>query len=97
VSARLLFTCWPFEGHVFPQMSIALAARAAGHEVAFYTGRRLRETVEAEGFPVFPFDRIEGVWEHVHERERRSAIGSWARFRIRSRTWAPYWTAGIPT
>jgi MGT family glycosyltransferase len=70
MSAQLLFTCWPFEGHVFPQMSIALAARAAGHEVAFCTGRRVRPTVEAEGVPVFAFERIEGVWERVHERER---------------------------
>jgi len=70
VSARVLFCCWPFEGHVFPQMSIALALRERGNEVAFYTGGRLRETVEATGFPVFPFRQIEPAWLAVQERER---------------------------
>jgi MGT family glycosyltransferase len=70
VSARLLLTCWPFEGHVFPAMSIALAARERGAEVAFYTGRRLQPTVEAEGIQCFPFERVQGAWERIHERER---------------------------
>ena len=30
MSARFLFACWPFEGHVFPQMSIARALRDRG-------------------------------------------------------------------
>jgi UDP:flavonoid glycosyltransferase YjiC (YdhE family) len=70
VSPRLLFTCWPFEGHVFPAMSLALAARERGAEVAFYTGRRLQPIVEAQDIECFTFDRVQAVWEHVHERER---------------------------
>jgi UDP:flavonoid glycosyltransferase YjiC (YdhE family) len=69
VSARLLFTCWPFEGHVFPALSIALAARERGAEVAFYTGRRLAPVVESQGIECFPFDRMPPVWERIHERE----------------------------
>ena len=70
MSARVLFTCWPFEGHVFPQLSIALAARERGNEVAFYTGQRMRDTVRAQGIKVFPFDRVEGAWEPVQAHER---------------------------
>lgn len=70
MSGRLLFTCWPFEGHVFPLLSIALAARERGAEVAFYTGRRLQGTVEAQGVECFPLDRVQAVWERVHEHER---------------------------
>ena len=33
--SRFLFTCWPFVGHVFPQMAIATALRRHGHEVLF--------------------------------------------------------------
>ena len=71
MSRRVLFTCWPFEGHVFPLLSIALAARERGDQVAFCTGRRLRPTVESQGIECFPFDRVEGAWERVHERERQ--------------------------
>jgi MGT family glycosyltransferase len=70
VSPRVLFTCWPFEGHVFPLLSIALAERRRGGEVAFYTGRRGAPIVHAQGVEVFGFDRVEGVWNRVHERER---------------------------
>ena len=68
--SRVLFCCWPFEGHVFPQMSIALALRERGNEVAFYTGGRLQETIEREGLQVFPFARVEPTWLRVQERER---------------------------
>jgi MGT family glycosyltransferase len=68
--ARVLFCCWPFEGHVFPQMSIALALRERGNEVAFYTGRRLAKTVEAEGVPVYPFAHIESAWQSVQRFEK---------------------------
>jgi MGT family glycosyltransferase len=70
MSARVLFCCWPFEGHVFPQLSMALALRERGNEVAFYTGGRLRETIEREGVQVFPFAQIEPAWLGVQERER---------------------------
>lgn len=65
---RVLFACWPFEGHVFPQMSMAIALRERGAEVAFYTGVSKRELIEDQGFEVFPFDRVQPVWERVHGR-----------------------------
>ena len=70
MTPRVLFTCWPFEGHVFPALSIALAERARGGDVAFYTARRWDETLTAQDVPLFPFDRVEGVWNRVLDRER---------------------------
>jgi MGT family glycosyltransferase len=65
---RVLFACWPFEGHVFPQMSMAIALRERGNEVAFYTDASKRELIEGEGFEVFPFERVRSAWERVHGR-----------------------------
>ncbi|WP_204032376.1 glycosyltransferase, partial [Micromonospora qiuiae] len=70
--ARFLVTCWPFEGHVFPQLSIATALRERGHEVAFYTGEKARPTIEQAGFPVFAFNRVPADhWQVVQDMERR--------------------------
>jgi MGT family glycosyltransferase len=70
VSPRVLFTSWPFEGHVLPLLSIARAAAARGDAVAFSTGGRWESTLSEQGVQSFPFARTEGVWERVHERER---------------------------
>ena len=70
MSVRVLFACWPFEGHVFPQLSIATALRERGDEVAFYTGARLRQTIVDEELRVFPFRSVEAAWLRVQERER---------------------------
>jgi UDP:flavonoid glycosyltransferase YjiC (YdhE family) len=70
MTSRILFTSWPFEGHVLPLLSIARAAAARGDAVAFSTGRRWDATLAEQGVRSFPFARTEGVWERVHERER---------------------------
>ena len=73
MSARFLFACWPFEGHVFPQMSVACVLRDRGAEVAFYTAEGMRAPVEREGFTVLPFRRVEeSSWLQVAEAERRA-------------------------
>ncbi len=73
--SRFLFTCWPFEGHVFPQMAIATALRRHGHEVAFYTGPEARRFIEPEGIPVFAFEAVEAShYLRVQDSERRSEI-----------------------
>jgi MGT family glycosyltransferase len=73
VSSRFLFAAWPFEGHVFPLMSIAKALRDRGDEVAFYTAEGMRGFVEGEGFAVFPFRRVEEAsWQSVEELQRRA-------------------------
>jgi UDP:flavonoid glycosyltransferase YjiC (YdhE family) len=70
VSVRVLFCCWPFEGHVFPQLSIARALRARGGEAAFFTERKFGSVVETEGATLFGFRRVEAAWAAVRERER---------------------------
>ena len=57
--ARFLVTCWPFVGHLYPQISVAFALRERGHDVAFYTHESARSIVEGEGFTLFPFVRVD--------------------------------------
>jgi MGT family glycosyltransferase len=68
MSARLLFTCWPFTGHVFGQLGIATALRERGHCVAFLTGESARSTIEEAGFEVFGFRHVDE--EHAHRNVR---------------------------
>jgi MGT family glycosyltransferase len=71
---KILFTCWPFEGHVFPQMAIATVLQEQGHEIAFYTAPSARRFIEPHGMTVFPFERVESrYWESVQDSERRSS------------------------
>jgi MGT family glycosyltransferase len=56
---RILFTLWPFAGHVHSNMAIAQALKAFGHRVAVYTGRTAQATFEREGFRCFPFVRVD--------------------------------------
>ncbi|SRR5579884_1686023 len=50
---KVLFTVWPYSGHVNPCLAVALALRERGHEVGFYTGAGAGSAVEAEGFRRF--------------------------------------------
>ena len=51
--ATFLFTVWPFQGHVHPDIAIAHGLRERGHEAAFYTGCSARAALEVEGFRRF--------------------------------------------
>src|SRR5438552_11285146 len=75
--SRFLLACWPFVGHVNPYLSVALALRERGHEVAFYTSQRARPTIEAESFSVFPFQQVDEdyVWQIVRLMETGAPIG----------------------
>jgi MGT family glycosyltransferase len=57
--ARFLFTLWPFPGHVHPNLAIAHALRARGHDAAFYTGDSIRSSLVSEGFDCFPFMSVD--------------------------------------
>jgi MGT family glycosyltransferase len=57
--SRFLFTCWPFTGHLLPQIAIATALREQGHDVAFYSGEAVRETLEGERFELFAFEQLD--------------------------------------
>ncbi len=68
--SRFLVTCWPFVGHLYPQISVAHALRDRGHEVAFYTHESARGVVEGEAFTLFPFERVdERRYERIHALE----------------------------
>jgi MGT family glycosyltransferase len=75
--SRFLFAIWPLSGHVHPQMVIATALRARGHEVAFYSGAGARPVLDAEGLPLFPFERVseERVREIVVTLETQAPVG----------------------
>ena len=51
---RVLFTTHPASGHFHPQVPLARAVAAAGHEVAFACSPAFQPTVEAAGFRCFP-------------------------------------------
>lgn len=53
--ARFLITTWHFPGHLYPQIAIAHALHARGHEVAFYSGPGTAGILATEGFRLFPF------------------------------------------
>lgn len=68
--ARFLVTCWPFVGHLYPQISIAHALRDRGHDVAFYSHESTRPVVEGEGFTLFPFIHVDDQrYERIHALE----------------------------
>ena len=73
--ARFLITCWPFVGHLYPQMSVAHALRDRGHDVAFYSHESTRAVVEGEGFTLFPFVHVdERRYERIHALEAQVPV-----------------------
>lgn len=50
---RLLFSCRPAYGHLYPLVPLAHAARAAGHEVVFATGAAFVGKVRELGFEAY--------------------------------------------
>jgi UDP:flavonoid glycosyltransferase YjiC (YdhE family) len=48
---RMTFAARPAYGHVYPLMPLALAARAAGHDVRFATTGRFLDVIRGLGFP----------------------------------------------
>lgn len=68
--SRFLITCWPFVGHLYPQISVAHALRERGHQVAVYTHESARAVVEGEGFTLFPFEHVDARrYERIHAME----------------------------
>ncbi|WP_165252324.1 glycosyltransferase [Paludisphaera soli] len=92
--ARYLFTVWPFVGHINPFMSVALALKARGHEVAFYTSESTRAVVEPQGVVLFPFRHLheEPIWAAVQAAETRATLG-WHSPRLLLRAFRD-WLAG---
>jgi MGT family glycosyltransferase len=52
---RIVQACMPVPGHLNPNLALAQALRARGHQVAVYSGAIARDAVEREGMTFFPF------------------------------------------
>jgi MGT family glycosyltransferase len=92
---RILFSCWPFEGHLFPQMSIALAAIEQGHEVAFYTDARWSDTITDQGATAFPFQRVGPAWEAVRDLQAEQG-GRRQSLRVTRQTFRDWLAETVP-
>ncbi|MEV4143073.1 glycosyltransferase [Amycolatopsis sp. NPDC049691] len=66
---RILFTCRPAYGHLFPLLPLANAAAAAGHDVVFGTGESFVPKVRDLGFAVHRAGI--GIGEAEAEAKRR--------------------------
>lgn len=88
--AKFLFTVLPLPGHLFPQISIAQALRARGHQCAFYTGPRGAKVLEGEGFPHFPFRCFDEdhLYKTLFSGERGGmSLGGWRQYQKMLRDW----------
>ena len=72
MSRLALFACWPYSGHLLPQMAIAGALRARGEEVAFLTGTAALPTLQDAGMPATAFRAVD-------ERAAAAAVGELER------------------
>jgi MGT family glycosyltransferase len=52
---RVLLACQPVPGHLHPNLAVAAALRARGHDVAIYSGRLAQPAVERLGARFFPY------------------------------------------
>src|SRR5262245_53220988 len=91
--AKYLIAIWPIAGHYNPGLALALALRARGHEVAFYTGQRARPIIEAEGFTVYPFDEVDESF--VDRVFFDSADDSWLTHYLHQRRRLRDWIVGM--
>jgi MGT family glycosyltransferase len=90
--ARFLFTVWSFPGDLGPSVAVALALRARGHEVAFYTGKRAAATMQLldlRHFPMLVADEevLYGSLRHAQGTGLASSLRELIRLRPTLRRW----------
>jgi UDP:flavonoid glycosyltransferase YjiC (YdhE family) len=61
VSRKILFATVPADGHFVPLTGIAMALKAQGHDVRWYTGATFAERLLRLGIPHYPFKRAQEV------------------------------------
>jgi UDP:flavonoid glycosyltransferase YjiC (YdhE family) len=71
---RALFTTHSIHSHWHPQVPLARALEAAGHEVAFASTPTFCATIEAGGFKAFPAGRRDTPEERQAREERRAGL-----------------------
>jgi MGT family glycosyltransferase len=87
--ARFLLTCWSFTGHVFHGINIGRALRERGHEVAYYSGPRAAQVFADEGFPLFPFQKLdeEALYNFVFTPNRERSVAETWKFTKTLQSW----------
>jgi len=80
--SRFLLTCWSFTGHLFHGINIGRALRERGHEVAYYSGPRGAQVFTDEGFPLFPFAKLdeEALYDFVLKPNRERSVKDTLKF-----------------
>ena len=94
---RILFVSNPLRGHVNTMLALALAARDAGHQVAFASGPDLRPVIERHGLPAWSVGPTHAQLGGSRQASwldyfARSAAGRAAELLARARAWRP----GVP-
>jgi MGT family glycosyltransferase len=56
---RVLFTVMPLTGHIHPNLAIAQELERRGYQIAFYSGSKMRPSVEKAGFEFFPLRKVD--------------------------------------
>ena len=73
---RVLMTCAPGSGHVYPLVALALTATREGHDVKIATGPAYRDTVEGAGIS---FHRAGLDWNTSTIDPREGGVMMWAK------------------
>lgn len=98
--ARYLFTTWSAPGHIFPNLAVANALRARGHDVAIYTGTRATNLLAGLGVTHFPMRHVsdDDLYEMLFPTDDRAArtgsLGDLKRMRTTLRRWLVDTTPG---
>ncbi len=93
-SMRILFVSNPLRGHVNTMLALALAARDAGHQVAFASGPDLQPVIERHGLPAWPVGPTHAQLGGSRQASwldyfARSAAGRAAELLARAHAWRP--------
>lgn len=92
--SRYLFTVWSFPGDLNPCLAVALALRARGHEVAFYTGARAAGALDLLGIRHFPMHHAdEEILYHSLKDAQGTGLASSLRELVRLRPTLRIWLA----
>lgn len=94
--ARFLITVWPLAGHLYPNLALATALRARGHEVAFYTSARAGATVAREGFTCLPFAAVDGDSFEAMMASGYATLPAWARWRKQKELYRAWLVGTLP-
>lgn len=91
--AKYLLAVWPFDTHIHPNLALARALAARGHEVAFYCAGEYGPLIEGEGFRLFRFHRVDGA--RVVD-VMTALISNWSKPFLKRELWRQFLVDTIP-